>query len=234
MKKWLEKIKEIKEQKNCKAILFFGFYMIFFLVLILTIKFSEKRPLPSADEYEKGSKYTFYLDNIAGNNYHYVYTITQDGVKYEYDGVKYNEQELFKFNLKDYYRNDDNFFINNGIWLKNESPYVYDKFLDINNVAQIIEAATYDSKTSYDNGREIYNFLISSNTLNQKLDNIDSDYFEEPNEIVVSTDKDKYVEEIIFNLDSYCTMNKFCQNSLEIKLAYDRFEEIEEIKNPVE
>lgn len=234
MKKYIEKFNEIKEMKNGKAILFFGFYLFFFIVLFLTIKFSDKRPLPSSDEYEKGSNYTFYLDNIASNNYHYLYTITLDGVKYEYDGVKYNNQELFNMNTINYYRKGDAFFTNNGIWIKSENPYIYDKFLDINNISEIIELATYESKTSYEDGRQKYNFLISSNTLNQKLNNIDSDFLEEPNQLVISTDKNKYVEEIGFKLDNYCTLNKLCQDSLEIKLNYDKFGEIEEIDSPIE
>ncbi len=232
MKELLKRIKEIKEKKNGKAILFFAFYLIFFTILILVIRFSEKRPLPSASEYEKGTSYTFYLDKIANNNYHYIYTITLDGVKYVYDGNKYNDKEMFKFNAIDYFKSGDDFFKNTGIWVKSESPYIYDDFFDLNNISEIVELATYDSKTSFDNGRLRYNFLISTNTLNQMLNNVDSDYLEEPNELVIDTQKDKFVDEITFNLNSYCTMNKLCQNSLEIKLSYDKFGEIEEISNP--
>lgn len=234
MKKFINKIKEIKEMKNGKAILFFGFYFIFFLILFLILKLSEKNPLSHPDEYEKGNNgYVFHMDKILENNYKYTFTITIDGVQYIYLGQKNGSKEIIKFNNKDYFRNEFDFFRNDNIWLKCENPFVFTDFLDINIIEKIIETSSYESKTSFENGKQSYNLLISSNTLNQLLSNINSDFLEEPNKIYINTDTEKYVNEIKFNLDSYCYLNNLCQKSLEINLEYYDFGNILEIVNPI-
>ncbi len=234
MKKFLNKIKEISEMKNGKAILFFGFYFIFFLILILFLKFSEKNPLSSAEKYEKGNKgYIFYMNKILDKNFKYVFTISLDGIKYTYVGQKNDNKELFNYNGKEYYRSENDFFRNDNIWLKTENPFIFKEFLDISIISKIIEKSSYESKTSFENGKQSYNLLISSNTLNKLLNNVDSDFLEEPNKINISTLEDKNVNNIEFNLDSYCYLNNLCKNSLVIKLEYFDFGGISEIVSPI-
>ena len=93
--------------------------------------------------------------------------------------------------------------------------------------------ASLESKTTYEDGRSSINMLISTNTLNQKLNNIDSDFFEEPNKITLIANKNNEIDEINYDLSSYCTLNKLCQNSLKITLNYEMYGEIKNIENPV-
>jgi hypothetical protein len=235
MKEFIKKIKEMYNDPKGRGILFFGFYFIFFVGVILLVRFGSRNPVITT-EYEKGnsnSNYSYDITGIAGDNYTFTYTISLDGVNYIYSGSKYNDLEEFIYNNKNYFRNGDNYFVNNSLWIKSDNPYIYSDFLDYDNICDMIIAATYESKTSYDSGKEIYNYLISSNTINSMINGIDSDYLEEPNKITVITDEDKNVSEIIFNLDSYCTVNKLCTSSLKIDLSYDNFKEVDEIENPI-
>ena len=58
-----------------------------------------------------------------------------------------------------------------------ENPFVGYGFMDTNNISDILNEAMYVSKTEYDNGREVYNFKISSATLNKLFENKDLDIF---------------------------------------------------------
>lgn len=234
MRNFFEKIDEIKQKKNGKAILFFGFYLVFFLILFISLKFSNKRPLSAPEDYEKGNRYKFYINDIVDGNYHYNYVTVLDGVRYEYSGERNKKEELFRFNSKEYYKNDGNYFVNEGLWIKSDNPFVYQEFLDVDNIVEMIGLAAYESNTNYEDGRQSYKFLISSNTLNQKLHNIESDFMEEPNQLFIMTDANKNVTEISLKLDSYCTMNKLCKGTLEINLTYDKFGDIEDIESPIE
>jgi hypothetical protein len=235
MKKIFETIKELNKTPRGKAILFFGFYLIFFIFIIIFVRVGSRNSTGSY-EYEKGngtSNYNFDISGIANSNYKFTYTITVDGVASVYSGEKYEDTELITYNNNNYYRNGDNYFINNTLWIKSDNPYIYSDFLEYDNISNLLVAASYESKTSYDSGKEIYNFLISTNTINQLLNNINSDFLEEPNRITISSDEDKNINEIIYYLDSYCTLNKLCNNSLKIDLVYDDFGNVEEIENPI-
>jgi hypothetical protein len=235
MKKIFETIKELNKTPRGKAILFFGFYLIFFIFIIIFVRVGSRNSTGSY-EYEKGngtSNYNFDISGIANSNYKFTYTITVDGVASVYSGEKYEDTELITYNNNNYYRNGDNYFINNTLWIKSDNPYIYSDFLEYDNISNLLVAASYESKTSYDSGKEIYNFLISTNTINQLLNNINSDFSEEPNRITISSDEDKNINEIIYYLDSYCTLNKLCNNSLKIDLVYDDFGNVEEIENPI-
>ena len=233
-KEFIKLINDLKKTSKGRAILFFGGYFIFFLVLIIVVRISGTNNISSSDDYEKGTPFQFKVNNIVNNNYAFNYKVNLDGVVYNYVGEKYNNTEQFTLNDKSYYCEGDKCFINNsGLWVKCDSPYIYSYFFDILNIKNIFEKATYVSKTEYDSGKTSYNFLISSNTLNSMIDNMFTDIEEEPNEIVINTDEDNYVNEIKFKLDSYCINNNSCSKNLDIELYYDSYGQIEEFKSPL-
>ena len=235
MKKWIEIIKELKKTSKGKAVLFFGGYLIFFIVVILFVKFSSRSTtLPSDYEKGKSSGKEISIDKLVQNNYLFTYKINLDGKEYIYNGKRNKDIELFQFNNKTYYKNEDTYFSkNNELWVKVDNPYVFGDFIDSGKIIPIIEMASLESKTTYEDGRSSINMLISTNTLNQKLNNIDSDFFEEPNKITLIANKNNEIDEINYDLSSYCTLNKLCQNSLKITLNYDMYGEIKNIENPV-
>ena len=210
-KEFIKLINDLKKTSKGRAILFFGGYFIFFLVLIIVVRISGTNNISSSDDYEKGTPFQFKVNNIVNNNYAFNYKVNLDGVVYNYVGENNNS----------------------GLWVKCDSPYIYSYFFDILNIKNIFEKATYVSKTEYDSGKTSYNFLISSNTLNSMIDNMFTDIEEEPNEIVINTDEDNYVNEIKFKLDSYCINNNSCSKNLDIELYYDSYGQIEEFKSPL-
>ena len=76
MKKGIEIIKELKKTSKGKAILFFGGYLIFFIVVILFVKFSTRSTtLPSDYEKGKSSGKEISIDKLVENNYLFTYKI---------------------------------------------------------------------------------------------------------------------------------------------------------------
>lgn len=235
MKKGIEIIKELKKTPKGKAVLFFGGYLIFFIIVILFVRFSTRSTtLPSDYEKGKSSGSVISIDKLVENNYLFTYKIILDGKEYIYNGKRNKFTELFQYNDKTYYKNDETYFSKNSdLWVKVDNPYMFSDFIDSSKIISIIEMASLESKTTYEDGRSSINMLISTNTLNQKLNNIDSDFFEEPNKITLIANKNKDIDEINYDLSSYCTLNKLCQSSLKINLSYEMYGEIKNIENPV-
>jgi len=233
MKKLFEKIKEIKKMPRGNAILFFGFYFVFFLIVFLLLNTGSGKPITSND-YKINKAYSFNTNYLQENNYSFDYTISLDDIKYKYSGKRNGDVSSFNFNERKYYSNKDNYLVYQDTWIKSDNPFVVDEmFVNANEIIKLIELAAYESKTEYDSGKKIYNFLISTNTINQYIYNINSDFFEEPNRIIISTDENNSVSSITLNLDSFCTLNKQCQKNLRVELLFDNFGNIEEIESPI-
>lgn len=236
MKKKLEKfvkfIEKIKGNFDKKAIFFFGFYFVFFLGIILFIRFSPVVSV-SSDRYENSIPEFFTFKVLINNNYHYKYTITLDDYKYEYEGDKNKELELFKYDNIDYFNNNNTFYRKDSSWEKVDNPYRFSKFLISKNIINLINESYYEESVMNDDYTAHHTLAISSNTLNKMLDNVDTDIEEVPNKIVVYSDKKGEIEKISYDLDSYCKYIDGCQNTLKIDLEYSNVGNIKEIKNPV-
>lgn len=229
MKNFIEKIKEIKKTENGKAILFFGFYLVFFLILFSFIIFGGKKDY-LIQEYEKGKPSSFNTSWLLNKNYYYDYKIKLNGVLSDYYGKRYQDIESFKYNNKEYYRSGNNFFVNNGTWVKCDNPYVFYNLIDVDNVSNLLVNATYVSREEVKENKYKYTYLLSSNTVNKIVYNTDTDYDEAPNKINVIIDKSSV--DIIYYYDSFCKMSGKC-SSLEIETYYEMFNGVKEIENPI-
>ncbi|MBR2679064.1 MAG: hypothetical protein IKE63_06565 [Bacilli bacterium] len=226
MKQFIEFIKEVRKTPRGKAILFFAFYFIVFLVIIMIIRFNDNTSYEK--DYEPGKAYSFDTSLLSKNNYHFEYIITKDNIKYQYIGDRNGNKETFTFNDKKYYYDGNKYYLENN---EIDNPYLYSEFINLNNILLLIDNATYDSKTDYQSGTTKYNFLISSNTINSLINNKETDIDDLPNSLTISSDEDNKVDSIIYHLDSYCKSNKECDDNLEIDLSYEQFGEIKEIVN---
>lgn len=232
MKEFLDKFNELKESPNGKPILFFGFYFIFFAVIFLIIGiFGDKNAL--IKEYERGNQSTLSNNMILKNNFYYDYKVTLDGVVYDYYGKALGNTESFKFNNLDYYKSDDNYFVNNGTWIKVDSPFIFREFIEVLNIDKLMSNAYYTSKTEYENGAIDYNFIISANSINSVLYGLDTDLDDIPSTVTIKLDDKGAITTIIYNLDNYCNYSDSC-GSLKIELNYSMYGEVLEIKNPIE
>lgn len=222
MKNFKELIKLIRESSRGNAILFFSFYFLFFIVLIIFLKFNTKRGY-TVSNYEKGIPYSFSLNEILKKNYNYYYDVILDDEKNTYIGQKDGKKQKFSFKDEEYYFDGKQFFINDNELKQVENPFLFYDLLIEKNLSTLIQAGSYESQTSYESGRHVYTFLLSSNTVNQLIYGISSDFFEEPNKVIVGVNEKNSVEDIRLEFNSYCKVNSLCEKSLEIKLSYYDF-----------
>ena len=230
-----ELIKRLKSTDRGRALLFFGCYLIFFIILFILISTSSKVSMNLSD-FEEGNNIKFNVDNIKNNNYSYKYIISVDDNDYVFSGTRYKDYELYSYRNENYFRNYDNdtiFKNNNNLWVKSDNPNDLDYFTNIDNIIEITNNATYISKTDYKSGKMTYNYEISTTTLDKIINDLDIDLDDKPNELFFSTDEDENVNYIKFELDSYGKYKKLCDKKLSIELDYDDFNDIEEIKNPI-
>lgn len=232
-KEKFQKFNEFRKTPRGGAALFFGFYFFFFLFIAILARMGGSRSTYSDSDPFEDKPYSFEIHSLLDYNYSYHYIITEDQTIYDSVGKKNGEKESFTFQKKEYYAQEDSYFVKDGIWMKSENPYVYHDFLDVSTLLDLIDVSFYESTISYESGKHTYNFLLSTNTINQKLQGVNSDFLEEPNQIIVSTDEENRINQIVLQLDSYCTLNKLCSNHLKIELQYDQFGEIEDIESPV-
>ena len=232
-------IKELKKTPRGRAIIFFGGYFFFFLFLIVFVRVAGRGTTDSINnDYNKVNEYNFSITKIAKNNYQFSHNVTIDDSFSSYVGKRYNDSDLFVMNNNygsySYYRNGFDYYSDtNGIWIKSNNPYNYEKFFDINNVIELIDKSKLIYKTDYESGKVVYNFNVSTTTIYNYLEKVDLDLADDLNEIMVTVDDNDNVYEIEFKLDSYCKSLNICINKMNIILSYDNFGKIEEIINPL-
>jgi len=231
VKKWIEKYKELKKSPKGRALLFFGFYFIFFAAIFTFLRFYST-PLSSSEEVEES--YSFNVESLSNMNAHFRYTVLLDNTKYVYDGKERESIELFSFQDKEYYYNGSNYFVNEDMWVKSENPYLFYDFINPSKMILFFQQAYLDSETSYKSGKTAYHFILDTNTIYQLLFNKNTDYVDDGNMIVVDVDENGNVTSIVFQLDNYCKSIDTCEKSLKLEIEYDELGKVEEIKNPIE
>ena len=232
MKKTIELIKELYKTPRGKGILFFLFYFILFLILILFLRFNNGNGTDSSLEYEKGTVDSFNFSSLANENYHFKYIVKLDAEEKIYEGDRFEDEEKFKYNGLEYYKNNDDYYVKETKWKKTDNPYLYPEFKDIEMISKVIDKAYLEYKTEYNSGQVKTNFLVSTNTLNEIINNRDTDIEEVPNSIIITT-FDEEIYSINYNLDSYCINNKLCKKNLKIEIIYEEIDNIHKIKSPI-
>lgn len=227
-------IKELLKTPRGKAILFFGAYLVFFIIIGIMARVG---PSSIGTKYEVGNSQEFSLTLIEQGNYVFSYEVVIDDLKYTYQGSRMPDKEMVQVNnLEKYYGNllDNIYFIEqNGLWINAKKPYVFEEFIDVKNIGSLIENAYYVSKTEYESGTSVYNFMLSSATLTKVFENGDLDIDEVPNDLTIFSNKDGYANEIIYKLDSYCKVKEICKNNMMVTLKYENFGEVS-ISSPLE
>ncbi len=230
-------LKKLMSTPRGKAVVFFGAYFVFFLLIAIAARTGGPAYGDSRNrKYQTGTENRFSYASIESNNFNFQYAIDIDGVASTYTGVRTGKKErIISFDKKEYYLENGNYFLNsNGLWLKAENPYKYTEFYEVNIIKELVQQATYMSNTNYESGRSVYNYSISSATISKLLENKDIDIFEEPNEIIIGADEDNYVNSVKYVLDSYCKVRGICVNSMSITLNYEQYGKIEELTSPLE
>ena len=219
MKKLIEYIKELRKKPYGNAVLFFGFYIIFFTIISIMARTG------SVGNVKQDNEPTgVVVNNLEKYNYSFEYKVVLDNDTYSYTGNKEYNTIYYKYNGKDYYNRDDKSYIKEDNWKEVDNPIKFYSFLKETNMNNIINSSYIDSKNNYDNGEVAYNLLVSSNTLNKMINGVETDYDEIPNKIKVSVNNG-YISEINYNLDNYCKEKDSCK-SLNIIVNYKEFNKI--------
>ena len=236
MKELINIIKELRKTDKGKAVIFFAVSFVVFLFLGILARTTGTHPVET--NVNENYSHDVSIDELLDNNFSYVYTVEVDGKKYTINGKINENVEEFEFsndtNTVNYYRSGENYYVkNNEVWEKGNVPLELSKFFKTKDLNSIIKKSTLDSKTDYKSGKVNYNLLVSTNTINKILDKQNTDFDDEPNEISVSFDENKKVENIDLKLKNYCISNGICSNDLNMRLEYDDIGKIGVIKNPL-
>lgn len=222
-----------KEPKG-KAILFFGFYLLFFIVLSIMAHTGDGTKNNEYYNLNNNSNYIS-VDLIENGNYKFLYTIEIDNSIFKYEGSKNKQVELFAFNNgEQFFSKDREFYKNvNGTWVEAENPYLYEEFLLIESISNIISDATYVSKTEYENGDKVYHLQLATVNIVKKTDGINIDIADLANDVFFYVDKEGKITKMVFNFGNYGLYKGICFNKFNITLEYFNYGEIENISIPV-
>ena len=114
-----------------------------------------------------------------------------------------------------------------------DNPNNFYKFTNIDYVDKIVKNSSFTNKTDYESGKVIYNFLISTNTINELLDGNVTDYDDIPSEVEVIFKADNSIDHVNYKFSNYCRTIGLCTNNFDVKLEYNDIGKIEGIKNPI-
>lgn len=234
-KEFIDLIKKLKKTPKGRAVLFFCFYFLFFLVIAVVARIGPRYTTSLEDYKGTGLSDTA----LTAKNYKFDYTISIDGVNYNYSGVSDGTSQLFNYTgdgFSDaYYKNSLDYFKNNaGLWIKTENPYLYEDFLDYSKISEIFVDASYISRTEFESGEAIYNFQISTTSIVDRLDKLDIDIDDVANDIKFSTNSEGQINKIELNLSSYFKYKNICNNTFLITLNYSDFGNVSEIVSPID
>lgn len=236
--KVIEAIKNLSSTERGRAVLFFGFYLIFFFVVIVLVRTSHNAPTRTNETIQKTVSYSYNLERLEKRNYHFKYlsTIGEDIILYE--GDRFQTKEFFQVMtnaLVNYYYRDGELFIKqeNTSWVVSDTPYVLDAFYDVDMIGQILEKAEFIAKTEYNNTKLELQFRISTKELIKlfKLQDIPI-INEEQNEIVLELDQDKNIERIEYDLTNFYTTAYQVPKKVFIEMTYSNFGKVKEIEKP--
>ena len=177
------------------------------------------------------------LKKLEEGNYRFTREETRNSIKTIFTGEANGKRSSFLMT------NDNgikNFFSYNDIYLEKENnsykvsvnPYLYPRLNDYSTIKKILDTAHLKAKTTYENGNTIYQYEISSTSLLSIMDNKKVDLDDQVNLISLTTDENKNVVEIIYQLDSYHSYSYNVVEHLTIKVDYSDYGKVKELEIP--
>ena len=229
-------IKKILKNPQYRGIIVLALYFVFFLIIIIGLRTTNSNS-SSSNQQKTDSNFEYDLTIINSNNYYFSYEVDLNNNKIVYDGKKYADKEMFTktsdSGVESFYNYNDNYFKNiNNVWSKTENPYLFPGFRTYSVIEKLLTTATYESKTEFNNKSKIYNYQISTTSINKIVDKINIDIADNPNTILITTNEQNQVIRIEMNLNSYISYKNQSNNQLKLILNYSKFGEVEEIEDP--
>lgn len=231
-------IKELYSTEKGRSLLFFGFYIIFFIVVAILMR--SMHDVTSTSNHKKELKtevtYRYQLEKLQAANYHYKYLSTIGEAISLFEGDRNASKELFTMTsngITSKYFRDGELFIKEeeGIWIASNTPYLLEDFYEVDQIEEILNQASFISKTEYERGGSSLNFKISNAKLIKIIEKKEVVETEQ-NEIILTLDKEKNIEKIEYNLTAYGTYLTKKVTPVKIEITYSNFGEIKEIEKP--
>lgn len=224
--------KDVWGDPQKKAIIMLIIMFLFFSFLVSNVRSNHKK-IDSSNTIQSND-FEFSLDKIKKKNYHFKYIVNIDGLLNNYEGDCYGEKELFnKNNAEQFYKYNKIYLKNmNGVWTKDNNPYLLSEYKDIDIIEKIMKKSTFESKTENKDKITNYTYKISTTSLIKILEIKNIDIDDLPNTIVLTTDKDNNVEKIEYDLTSYSKYKNYSINNTNILIEYSKFDNIKEIEDP--
>lgn len=234
-------VNNLLKSERGRAILFFLFYFVFFLVIILmartNLSNNKKNNTNTSSQSTTSIKADYDLKKLEEGNYRFTREETRNSIKTIFTGEANGGRSSFLMTSDNGIKN---FFSYNDIYLEKENnsykvsvnPYLYPRLNDYSIIKKILDTAHLKAKTTYENGNTIYQYEISSTSLLSIIDNKEVDLDDQVNLISLTTDENKNVVEIIYQLDSYHSYSYNVVEHLTIKVDYSDYGKVKELEIP--
>ena len=222
---------EFVQTPRGKAVIFFGIYLVFFLALIIIARVSGSGPVLGSTDLQLDS-YSANFSAVSNGNYNFNYQFVVDGVTSTYTGSHYEKKALFTDGVVNYYQDNDLYMKEQaGLWIKCDVPYPFSDFVDVEIMKNLVDHATYISKTELASGESTVNFSISTTTLIDLLEGVEVDLDDPVNTIVIQMNEDRDVVGVSYDISSYAKYKGLATGQVQLTLSYSDFGEVAEIQD---
>ncbi len=221
---------ETEDYSQQKAWFFLIAYFIFFTAVIISIRSNNS----NNNQKMKQKEFAFSFERIEKGNYTFQYQLLLDTNQILYEGKRNKEKSLFTKNSNGVIENffeSSNLYVKqvNNLWIKEESPYPIPKLIDINHLKEILQKATYDSKTNYSNQSQMYTYQISTTTLMEYYEDKKIDIADGVNKISITFDSNKEIEKIEYDFTPYAIYNGIATTAYRFTMVFHNFSDVEEL-----
>ena len=225
-------VNDVFNDSQKKAWVVLGAYFIFFIVIIFSIRSNQTK---NDNLNQNNSNLPFSISKIKSNNYDFKYTVDFDDNIIIYQGKNYQNNSLFTVNdLDTYYKEGEVFFKKeNEVFVNSDNPYKFSELRNIDFVEKILNQAKLDSHTIYEDSTKIYNYQITTDTLEKIFNNRDIDTDLAVNKITVYVDNNKEAYKFNFDFSSYTNYKKYTIDEGIIESIYSNFLGNNKIKEEV-
>lgn len=225
-------VNDVFNDSQKKAWVVLGAYFIFFIVIIFSIRSNQTK---NDNLNQNNSNLPFSISKIKSNNYDFKYTVNFDDNIIIYQGKNYQSNSLFTVNDFDtYYKEGEVFFKKeNEVFVNSDNPYKFSELRNIDILEKILNQAKLDSHTIYEDSTKIYNYQITTDTLEKIFNNRDIDTDLAVNKITVYVDKLNQASKFTFDFSSYANYKGYILSKGIVEVEYSNFSGNSPIKENV-
>lgn len=226
----------LEDNPGFRQLLFFGFYVVFFLFVILLLRGSFADRDSKITRYNSGYGHSFQLDELLKKNYHFHYQLIKNGTTVIFDGDCYGDNQLFVKSGNPsirYSKTKEEYFMmdpNTLVYEKSTNPMEFSEIVDPNHLQKLFIHGSYQSRTEYmDEPLVDYHYEISTATILKNIHQIKADLDDPANLITAKVHKSQRLYEIDMDLTSYYQYFDPTVTEYRLLLTYSKYGEIEKL-----